>query len=316
MSEYLIAALYKFVSLPDYKSLQEPLLKECEANNICGTLLLAREGINGTIAGPEEGIRHILRYLRSDERFADLEHKESWANSRPFYRMKVKLKREIVTMGVDFIDPETMAGEYVKPQEWNSLISDPDVVTIDVRNDYEVQIGSFKSAINPNTNTFTEFPEWVKRESQPGGVLDGKKKVAMFCTGGIRCEKSTAYLKSQGFENVYHLQGGILQYLEDISEQESLWEGDCFVFDERVSVRHGLARGKYEFCRGCRTPINNDDKNSEHYEEGVSCPHCYEDLTPERAARLRERQHQVNLARKRNQYHIGVRPTTKVSIEE
>lgn len=311
MNSYLIAALYHFVSLPDFRDLREPLLALCEKKGVTGTLLLAREGINGTIAGPEKGVRAVLDYLRSDPRLARLVHKESWSDDRPFYRMKVKLKREIVTMGVENIDPTSIVGDYVKPSDWNTLIDDPDVVVVDVRNDYEVAVGSFKSAINPKTDTFTEFPEWVRQESQPGGVLQGKSKIAMFCTGGIRCEKSTAYLKSQGFDNVYHLQGGILQYLEDVPAEDSRWEGECFVFDERVSVKHGLEVGSYELCRACRMPVSEQDKASPQFEQGISCPHCHDTLTDERRERLRERQRQIELAQQRREQHIGVRVEIK-----
>lgn len=305
MNDYLVAALYHFVSLPRFQSLQAPLQAVCDKEKIRGTLLLAQEGINGTIAGPEASIRRVLAYLRGIPEFQELHHKESWSDHQPFYRMKVKLKREIVTMGVENIDPTTMAGEYVAPEAWNDIISDPDVVVVDVRNDYEIDIGSFQRAVNPETTSFTEFPAWVKAQSQPGGVLQDKPKVAMFCTGGIRCEKSTAYLKAQGFDEVYHLQGGILNYLETVPEKESLWEGECFVFDERVSVRHGLQPGEYEFCRGCRHPINAQDKAADTFELGVSCPHCYHDLDARRRERLRERQRQVTLAEQRNEAHIG-----------
>ena len=314
MTPYLIAALYHFVSLPDFKDLQQPLFAQCERNGVTGTLLLAHEGINGTIAGPEEGVRAVLDYLRSDPRMARLEHKESWSDERPFYRMKVKLKREIVTMGVTDIDPSTMAGEYVEPAKWNALIDDPEVVVVDVRNGYEIAIGTFKSAIDPQTATFSEFPEWVKQQSEPGGALQGKRKVAMFCTGGIRCEKSTAYLKSQGFDEVYHLQGGILKYLEDVPAEESLWEGDCFVFDERVSVKHGLEPGEYEFCRACRMPISQHDKASPLFEQGISCPHCHAELTADKRERLHERQRQIELAAKRREQHIGVRVEVKKEL--
>lgn len=311
MSTYLVAALYKFVHLTDFVAMREPLQAMCDQHGVKGTLLLAEEGINGTIAGTPEGIRAVLQYLRNDSRLANLEHKESWADDMPFYRMKVKLKREIVTMGVPNVQAQTMAGTYVKPQEWNQLISQPDVVLVDVRNDYEVGIGTFKGAVNPLTTSFSEFPQWVKEQSQEGGVLAGGAKVAMFCTGGIRCEKSTAYLRSQGFDQVYHLQGGILKYLETVPEEKSLWEGECFVFDERVSVRHGLEQGQYELCRACRQPLSAADKASEHFVEGVSCPHCHDKHTPEQKQRFAERQKQIELARQRAERHIGVRVEEK-----
>ncbi len=305
MSQVLVAALYKFVRLDDFQAMQAPIHEVCERHGVMGTLLLAKEGINGTIAGPEQGVRAVLHYLHSDARFATLTHKESWADTMPFYRLKVKLKREIVTMGVPDIDPETMAGQYVTPQQWNDLISDPEVVVVDVRNDYEVNIGSFKGAVNPKTDSFTEFPDWIKAQSTETGVLRKKKKVAMFCTGGIRCEKSTAYLRSQGFEEVYHLEGGILKYLETVPPESSLWKGDCFVFDERVSVGHGLTPGEYELCRACRQPLSPQDKKSIHFEPGVSCPHCHNRHAPEQIARFRERQKQIELARKRRERHIA-----------
>lgn len=307
MSQFLIAALYKFVALPDYQQLQQPLFDFCESRQVKGTLLLAHEGINGTIAGSRESVTAVLDYLRSDPRLAELEHKESWADAMPFYRMKVKLKREIVTMGVPDVQPGTMAGTYVKPQDWNTLIDDPQVVVVDVRNDYEVSIGSFKGAVNPHTTSFSEFPKWVQEQSAEGGVLAGGAKVAMFCTGGIRCEKSTAYLRSQGYDEVYHLQGGILKYLETVAAEESRWDGECFVFDERVSVQHGLAPGHYELCRACRLPLSAEDKASAYFVEGVSCPHCHDKHSDEQKQRFMERQKQVELARARHQRHIGVR---------
>jgi len=301
MSKYLTAALYKFVSLPDYAELQQPLLDLCNAHGIKGTLLLAQEGINGTIAGLPEKIHAVLAHLRSDPRMASLEHKESWADDMPFYRMKVRLKKEIVKLGVPGVDPNKMAGKYVKPEDWNALISDPDVVVIDTRNDYEVGIGTFKGAVNPHTQTFTELPRWVEEHRD---VLD-KPKVAMFCTGGIRCEKSTAYLRSLGYDEVYHLEGGILKYLETVPEEESLWQGECFVFDERVSVRHGLQQGNFEFCRACRQPISEEDKASPLFALGVSCPHCHGTKSEEQLKSAAERQHQIELARQRGERHIG-----------
>lgn len=307
MSKFLTAALYKFVSLPDYRELQAPLLACCEANKIKGTLLLAKEGINGTISGLPENIQAVLHGLRTDPvfkgHFADLEHKESWAGRMPFYRMKVRLKREIVTLGVPGVDPSKMAGQYVKPEDWNALISDPDVILVDTRNDYEVKIGTFKGAINPGTKSFSELPDWVRNEA----ALREKPKVAMFCTGGIRCEKSTAFLRSEGFKEVYHLQGGILKYLETIPEEESLWQGECFVFDERVAVGHGLKQGVHQFCRACRHPLSPEERQSPHFVLGVSCPYCHDKTTEAQKQAFAERQRQVELAERRKQEHIGVK---------
>ncbi len=315
MSHFLTAALYKFVELPDFAALQPPLLACCEAHGVKGTLLLAPEGINGTIAGPEAGVRAVLAWLRSDVRLATLEHKESWTSVQAFYRMKVRLKKEIVTMGVPEVHPALMAGRYVKPADWNALVSSPDVVLVDTRNDYEVKIGTFEGAINPHTHTFTELPGWVEREMLEGGKLAAvngiKPRVAMFCTGGIRCEKSTALLRSKGFEAVYHLEGGILKYLETVSQDESIWQGECFLFDERVSVGHALVPGTLTLCRSCRNPVNEDAKKSPLFELGVSCPECHAQTTATQKAGYRERQKQVQLADGRRQAHIGVKQTTE-----
>ena len=305
MAKYLVAALYHFVELDDYESLQQPLVEFCEQRNIIGTLLLAREGINGTIAGPEQGVKEVLAYLRADKRMAALEHKEAWADVMPFYRLKIKLKKEIVTLGVPELKTAEMVGQYVAPKDWNDLINQPDVVLIDTRNDYEIGIGTFKNAINPKTDSFSQLPEWVAEQSQPGGVLHGKPRVAMFCTGGIRCEKSTAFMRSQGFDEVYHLQGGILKYLEEIPENQSTWVGECFVFDERVSVGHGLKQGDYSFCRACRMPINAAERALPQFEEGVSCPYCHGSLSEDKIKSLRERQKQMELANERKQRHVG-----------
>lgn len=301
MDKYLVAALYKFARLDDFQDLQKPLLEKCLAENVMGTLLLAREGVNGTIAGPQKGIQNVLAHLRSDPRLAELIHKESWADEPPFLRMKVRLKREIVTMGEPDIDPNNIVGTYVKPEEWNELIQSSDVVVVDTRNDYEVGIGTFQGAVNPETSSFREFPDWV----QNSGLLESNKRVAMFCTGGIRCEKSTAYLREQGVEEVYHLEGGILKYLENIPPEESLWEGQCFVFDQRVSVGHGLVPGSYDQCFACRVPIDEDDKASPLYVKGVSCPKCHDSQTPAQKQRFSERQKQMALAKERNQVHLG-----------
>lgn len=302
---YLTAALYKFVSLPDYKALQAPILAACANHNIKGTLLLAEEGINGTIAGLPEDIHAVLNYLRTDplfeNRFSDLEHKESFAAEHPFYRMKVKLKKEIVTLGVPGVSPTKQVGSYVKPEDWNALISDPDVVLIDTRNAYEVDIGTFKGAIDPKTTTFREFPEYVAAHFDK----TKHKKVAMFCTGGIRCEKASAYMLDQGFEEVFHLQGGILKYLETVPEENSLWQGECFVFDQRVGVKHNLEVGVYDQCYACRHPLSPAELQSNEYEAGISCPYCYGKLSAEKRASLIERQKQVLLAKQRGKLHIG-----------
>ncbi|RDV26010.1 rhodanese-related sulfurtransferase [Alteromonas aestuariivivens] len=301
MSQYVVCAMYKFVALDDFEAMRQPLHNTMVELGIKGTLLLAHEGINGTVSGTREGIDGLLAYLNADVRINPISFKESLHEEQPFYRTKVKLKKEIVTMGVNGIDPRHTVGTYVKPKDWNALISDPDVTVIDTRNDYEIQIGTFKHAIDPKTKTFREFPQYVKEQLDPGK----HKKVAMFCTGGIRCEKSTAYLKEQGFEEVYHLEGGILQYLEDVPREESLWEGDCFVFDNRVAVNHELEKSHFDQCYACRLPITEEDKQSDKYEPGVSCPHCYGTHTEEQIERFREREKQVQLAKQRNEEHVG-----------
>lgn len=271
----VVAALYKFVRLPDFAEKQYPLLSYCQAQGVRGTILLAAEGINGTIAGSPQGIDSVLSFLRSDPRLADIEHKESYADSLPFDRMKVRLKPEIVTLGLPEVNPNQQVGTYVSPQDWNALISDPEVAVIDTRNDYEVSIGTFKGAQNPETESFRQFPVYVHNHLDPLK----HRKVALFCTGGIRCEKASSFMLSQGFQQVYHLKGGILKYLESVPETESLWEGECFVFDQRVAVRHGLAAGTHEMCQGCGRPISPADKLAPEYQEGVSCPYCFERLT-------------------------------------
>ena len=304
MAPYVVAALYRFVTLEDYREMREPLLDLCRAQGVKGTLLLAGEGVNGTIAGTREGIDAVLDYLRADPRLAALEHKESLDEEMPFYRMKVKLKKEIVTMGVEGIDPNRVVGTYVKPEDWNDLINDPDVVLIDTRNDYEYELGTFKGAVDPHTASFREFPQYVREHLDPGK----QKKVAMFCTGGIRCEKASAFMLQEGFEEVYHLQGGILKYLEEVPASESTWEGECFVFDNRVAVDHRLEKGSYDQCYGCRHPITDEEKNSPLYQKGVCCPHCHDELSEDQRARFSERQKQVELARQRGEAHIAAPP--------
>ncbi|MFT4719911.1 MAG: UPF0176 protein [Candidatus Azotimanducaceae bacterium] len=297
----VVCALYHFAPFSDHADWQAPLLQLMSEHGLRGTLLLADEGINGTIAGHRAGIDALLMLLRGDERFVSLKSKLSFDKQMPFHRAKVKLKREIVTMGVEDIDPLNIVGTYVKPQDWNALISDPDVTVIDTRNEYEIHIGSFQNAINPHTTSFREFPAYAEAH------LDTQthKKVAMFCTGGIRCEKSTAYLKSQGFDEVYHLEGGILNYLETIPAEQSLWEGECFVFDNRVTVNHQLQKGHYDQCHACRMPIDDLDKLSDAYIEGISCPHCIDQYSAAQRQRFTERQHQMRLARGRGEAHIG-----------
>lgn len=305
----VVCALYKFVTLENFEEIRQPLLDVMLDNDVKGTLLLAQEGINGTIAGTRQGIDNVLAWIKSDERLAELDYKESFEEFMPFYRTKVKLKKEIVTMGVEGIDPKEVVGTYVKPKDWNDLISDPEVLLIDTRNDYEVGIGTFKGAVNPKTETFREFPEYVKENLDP----NKHKKVAMFCTGGIRCEKSTAYLKEQGFENVFHLEGGILKYLEEVDKEETLWEGECFVFDNRVAVDHDLKKGQYDQCHACRMPITEEEMQHEKYEKGVSCPHCYDKQTPEQRRRYIERERQVQLAKARGEKHIGSEVITAIT---
>ena len=297
----VVTALYHFVRLENYKDLRQPLLDIMLKNDVRGTLLLASEGINGTIAGKRTGTDNVLNWLREDSRLSDFDSKESFTNNMPFYRTKVKLKKEIVTMGVQGIDPKLKVGRYVQPKDWNKLISDPETILIDTRNDYEYQIGTFKKAVNPDTNTFREFPQYVKDNLDP----KKHKKVAMFCTGGIRCEKSTAFLMEQGFEDVFHLQGGILKYLEEVPEDETMWQGECFVFDNRVAVNHDLQKGSYEQCFACRYPITKEEMQSEYYQEGVSCPHCYDNISVEQKQRFAEREKQVLLAKQRGEEHIG-----------
>ena len=291
----VVATFYKFVKLSDLHDRQQSLFSYCQSQGIEGTILLAEEGINGTIAGSRQGIDSVLSFLRSDSCFADLEHKESYTDSLPFDRLKVKIKQEIVTLGLPKVKPTEKVGKYVTPQEWNEIISNSEVTVIDTRNDYEVRIGTFKGATNPNTESFREFPTYVSQQLSP----QHHKKVALFCTGGIRCEKATSYLLEQGFEEVYHLRGGILKYLEEVPAEESLWEGECFVFDERVAVKQGLEAGTYELCLSCGHPISAEDKTSPHYEEGISCPFCFESLTEEKRKRNEEKWKQIQLAKKR-----------------
>ena len=299
MSQIVVVALYKLVTLEDFEAKRQPLLDVLTRSAVKGTLLLAREGINGTIAGQREGMDQVLDWLRADPRLSDLDHKESLCEEMPFYRTKVKLKKEIVTIGVPDVSPNETVGTYVDPQDWNALISDPQVLLIDTRNDYEVSIGTFEGAVDPKTKSFREFPEYIKAHYDPAK----HKKVAMFCTGGIRCEKASSYMLQQGFDEVYHLKGGILKYFEEVPAEQSKWNGECFVFDNRVTVRHDLAPGSFDQCHACRHPISAAEKASAQYEEGVSCPRCYDNLPEKTRLRAEERQKQVRLAKLRNQPH-------------
>jgi UPF0176 protein len=283
--------------------MRAPLLKRCEELGLLGTILLAAEGINGTISGPEESVRSLFGTLRADPRLAPVQYKSSWAAEAPFYRMKVRLKKEIVSLGIDGIDPNCEVGEYVAPEDWNELIGRPDVRVIDTRNDYEVHLGTFSGAEDPQTRSFRQFPQWAEDHLD----VERDRNIAMFCTGGIRCEKATAYLKQLGFQNVYHLQGGILNYLETVDPCDSRWEGDCFVFDNRVTVDHTLQQGDLEVCPACRMPVTEEDRQSPMFELHVSCPSCFDRLTPERREGLLERARQIKLAAQRGERHIGSR---------
>ncbi len=292
-----VAALYCFAPFEDPAALREPLLAVCEAADVKGTVLIAPEGVNGTIAGPEEAIAAVLDHIRALPGCGSFDVKYSEAAAMPFNRLKVRLKREIVTMGQPQVDPTASVGRYVDPQDWNALISDPDTVVIDTRNDYEVGVGTFKGAVDPETGSFRDFPAWFRDNREE--LLSGKKKVAMFCTGGIRCEKSTSFLRGEGVEDVFHLKGGILKYLENVPEEQSLWEGDCFVFDERVTVKHGLVPGDYDLCRACRRPLSKEDQAHGDFVAGISCPYCIDEKTEQQRARYAERQKQNALAKQR-----------------
>ena len=302
-----VAALYRFVRLDDYESMREPLLNFCTERGVKGTLLLAHEGVNGTISGGKTAIADVLSYLRSDERLTDLDCKFSYHEERPFLRMKVKLKREIVTMGLAGVDPNQSVGRYASPEEWNELVDDPECLVIDTRNDYEVEIGSFRGAINPGTKSFRDFPAWVDENLDP----QKHKKVAMFCTGGIRCEKSTSLLVSKGFDDVWHLKGGILNNLEQTPEASTRWEGECFVFDSRVAVNHQLEKGQYDQCFACRFPLDDAQKESPQYVPGVSCPRCHDAHSADQKKRFSERQRQMALSRQRGEVHLGATPPAR-----
>ncbi|MBT8471560.1 MAG: rhodanese-related sulfurtransferase [Marinicaulis sp.] len=303
MTQYIVAAFYQFTSLPDFTDRQANLLAVAEKSAVFGTILLAHEGVNGTIAGPREGVDSVLDHIKTFPGCQNLTWKESISDDNPFHRIKVRLKKEIVTMGITDIDPAKSFERYVEPARWNEVISDPETLVIDTRNDYEVSIGTFEGALNPSTTSFREFPQWFRKFREKNEI----KKVAMFCTGGIRCEKSTAFLRSQGIDNVVHLKGGILKYLEEVPKEKSLWSGECFVFDQRVSVNHDLQPGSYDLCHACRRPITGDDKQSEFYAPGISCANCYYEHDEKTRARFAERQKQIALAKVRGEKHLGAK---------
>ena len=298
-----VAAFYSFTNLSNLTQLQEVITEFLHKRDIKGTVLLASEGINGTLAGHELGIDEFKNFLKSKNLYEAKNYKTSKCEHDPFPRLKIKLKDEIVTIGNKLVDPKKVVGEYIQPEDWNHLISGEEIMVLDTRNTYEYSIGSFKNSIQPETTNFREFPKWLEELESLG--IDKNKKVAMFCTGGIRCEKASSLMKSRGFKNIYHLQGGILNYLEKINEEDSLWNGECFVFDDRVALNHKLKVGSYDMCHGCRMPITNFDKDSEHYKRGVSCPNCFDKKTPDQKKRYADRQKQVDLAKLRNEKHIG-----------
>ena len=303
--EVIVAAFYKFIHLSDPVGLQRDLQKTCEAADILGTILVAPEGINGTVCASHEGMSALMAYFADSAYFSGIQPKYSFAEEPAFYRMKVRLKQEIVTMGQPDIDPENSVGTYVPPQDWNALIDAPDTLVIDTRNRYEVAVGTFENAVDPQTASFRDFPAWIENYMADLPENERPKNIAMFCTGGIRCEKATSYLRARGYENVFHLEGGILKYLETVAAEESAWRGECFVFDQRVSVKHGLAPGAYDQCHACRMPLTAEEKQFASFEHGVSCLHCIDTHNEADRARFRERQKQMRLSKERGQAHIG-----------
>ena len=302
-NEILVATLYKFVEVIDLNALQDQLYSICKKNEVMGTILIANEGVNGTISAKPKNLKKALISIQKDDRLSNIEIKYSSTDKQPFHRMKVRLKKEIVTIGLPEINPNKTVGSYIKPEDWNDIISDPDVILIDTRNKYETKIGSFKNAIDPQTGSFREFPKWVKNFKAEKG--NENKKIAMFCTGGIRCEKASSLMKEEGFDEVYHLQGGILKYLEKVENKNSLWEGECFVFDQRVCLTEDLEVGSYKMCFACRMPISTSDKMHKYFVQGESCHHCFKSSNDKQKKRFKERQKQIELSRKKNQLHIG-----------
>jgi UPF0176 protein len=306
----IVAALYKFSLIKEPNLLQLKIRNKFKSYSVYGTILIGNEGLNGTISGNKSSIIKAIKYIKSIEGFNNIDIKYSESQKNPFARLKIKLKKEIVTIGDESIDPNKIVGQYIDPENWNDLISDENTILIDTRNDYEHSIGTFKNSINPNTVKFREFPEWVKNQNFTKEDKE-TKKVAMFCTGGIRCEKASSFMKKDGFNNVNHLKGGILKYFEVVDEQDSMWSGECFVFDDRVSVRHDLSVGTFDMCHGCRMPITEEDKKSLSYIKGVAGHKCFNEKTEEQKARYMSRQKQIEIARGRNQKHIGPKDLAK-----
>jgi len=298
-----VISFYKFVNWGGISKRKKKLENFFRKREILGTVILANEGINGTISGKDENIKEVVEFLKSDPHLEDLEPKYSYASRETFGRMKVKIKKEIVTMGINDINPSEITGKHIKNKEWNELINDPNTLIIDTRNQYEYSIGTFKNAINPKTNSFRQFPKWI--EDNLEGLMIDKKRVAMFCTGGIRCEKASTLMIKNGCEDVYQLDGGVIKYLEEMNESESLWDGECFVFDDRVSIKHGLVEGDFSLCHACRMPISEEDIESAEYIEGISCPNCFGTHSEEKKKRFEERQKQIKLAKERGEKHIG-----------
>ena len=304
---YIISALYKFHNIPDPCKIHNEIREELKKNSIKGTVLIGSEGINGTISARcSKNLNESLAFIRSISGFKNIDIKNSFSKKSPFVRLKVKLKKEIVTIGDSSVNPNINRGDYVEPNEWNKIIEDEDVLLIDTRNKYECTIGTFRNALNPNTTKFREFPKWLESQNFSDSYKKNKK-VAMFCTGGIRCEKASSLMKTKGFKNVYHLKGGILNYFESVPEKESLWNGECFVFDDRVSIKHDLSEGTYDMCHGCRMPITDNDKKSKNFIKGVACPKCFDKTSDEQKSRYMSRQKQIDIAKKRNKQHIGPR---------
>jgi UPF0176 protein len=316
MTSFLTTAFYHFITLDNIKSLKTIIQDYCDNKSLKGTILLAQEGINGTISGKEDDILGFHKFIKKDQKFSNafknLEYKSSWSNENPFYRMKVRLKKEIVALGIPEVSPTIKVGKYVKPEDWNSLINDPEVILIDTRNNYEVDIGTFNNAINPKTTSFREFPQYVKNNLKS----KENKKIAMFCTGGIRCEKASSYMIEKGFKEVYHLQGGILKYLEEVPKEKSLWQGECFVFDQRVAVTNELKEGQYSQCYACRHPLSPEEMKSSHYNEGISCSYCIKKTSEVKKNNLQERQKQIYLAKARGEEHIGKQIKNNITEEK